>query len=337
MNRMSDFRPQIRKAEKKRARLRLAIDGQPGGGKTYTALLLAKLLIGEPLKLADGQHSKIVVIDTERTSSELYEDEFSFSVIEQPRPYHGPADYKTSIAMAEASGAEVIIIDSVSHEWQWCLQEVDRIGAKRSGNTWSAWGAVRPPHDDFVDAMMGSSAHIIATLRAAPETVQRTEGGRTKVETIGMKAIQDSMFGFAFTIVIHMDGDHTATVVKTRCRAIDKREFPLPGEQFMNEIKRWLDSGAPPIPIVHTLADLQKATERALLAAADAKNKEHWRDAEMNFGAWCKAHMVPEAEGLPALAEVQANVKAAIEAKKKAAEQTGGAASSTPPTDPPLS
>jgi len=331
---MSEFKPQIRKAEKKRARLRLAIDGQPGGGKTYTSLLLAKLLIGEALKLPDGQKSKIYVIDTERTSSELYQDEFDFEIIELPRPFHGPADYKACIATAEAAGAEVIIIDSVSHEWQWCLQEVDRIGAKRSGNTWSAWGAVRPPHDDFVDAMMGSPAHIIATLRAAPETVQRTEGGRTKVETIGMKQIQDSMFGFAFTIVIHMDGDHTASVVKTRCRAIDKRDFPLPGEQFMNEVKRWLDSGAPAVPIVHTLADLCRATERAMLAAADAKNKEHYQDAIANFGAWCKARGVPETEGVPALATVQANVKAAIEARKKAAEQTAGAAPSTPPTDP---
>ena len=297
-------------------------------GKTYTSLLLAKLLIGrrqaarrtEEQDLRDRHGTHVVRALSGRVRLRDHR---------VAAPFHGPADYKACIVVAETAGAEVIILDSVSHEWQWCLQEVDRLAPKRGGNTWSAWGAVRPPHDDFVDAMMGSSAHIIATLRAAPETVQRTENGRTKVETIGMKQIQDSMFGFAFTIVIHMDGDHTATVVKTRCRAIDKREFPMPGEQFMNEVKRWLDSGAPAVPIVHTLADLCRATERAMLAAADAKNKEHYQDAIQNFGAWCKAKGVPDAEGLPALAAVQANVKAAIEAKKKAAEQAAGAASST--------
>ena len=57
------------KATKSQARLRLALCGPAGSGKTYTALALAK-----------GLGARAAVICTERGSAAKYADEFSFDM-----------------------------------------------------------------------------------------------------------------------------------------------------------------------------------------------------------------------------------------------------------------
>ena len=62
------------KATKSRAKLRLALFGPSGAGKTYTAL-----------RLATGIGGRIAVIDTERGSASKYADRFEFDVLELPQ------------------------------------------------------------------------------------------------------------------------------------------------------------------------------------------------------------------------------------------------------------
>ncbi len=232
---------QIRKASKKRAKLRLNIEGQPGGGKTYSAIKLAKLIIGESFKC---DNSKVVVIDTERNSAELYADDFDFNVIELPAPNHGPKAYVEAIRAAEASGAEAIVIDSTTHEWRWCQAEADRIKPRFGNNKWSAWSEVKPPHDDFIDAMMSSKAHIIATTRAKPATAEETdERGKKRIVKLGLESIQDDAIEYAYTVVMRVDADHNGIIHKTRCSAIAGKVFPYPGEELAGILKGWLDSG----------------------------------------------------------------------------------------------
>lgn len=65
----------FKKAERKNAKLRLALAGPTGSGKTFTALVLAK-----------GIGGRIAVADTENSSAELYEDlvEFEHANIQPP-------------------------------------------------------------------------------------------------------------------------------------------------------------------------------------------------------------------------------------------------------------
>src|SRR5690606_31598618 len=95
----------FKKAERKQARLRLALAGPSGSGKTYSALQMAK-----------GLGSKIAVIDTEHGSASLYADAAEFDVMELHAPY-SPERYVEAIQAAEAAGYDVLIIDSYSHEW----------------------------------------------------------------------------------------------------------------------------------------------------------------------------------------------------------------------------
>src|SRR5215470_13267485 len=98
---------QIKKAVKYGAKMRLALYGPAGSGKSYTALSVARAMAGD---------KRILVIDTERGTASKYADIFDFDVIELPT-FH-PHDYIAAIRMAAASKEHsVLIIDSITHEW----------------------------------------------------------------------------------------------------------------------------------------------------------------------------------------------------------------------------
>ena len=171
---------QIRKAQRSASKMRLLLTGPSGAGKTYGALTLAKGMGCQ----------RVIVIDTEQGSSDLYESIMAFDVIDLAPPFT-PERYIEAIEAAENAGADCIIIDSISHEWNGkggCLELVDEIArAQFRGNTWSAYSVITPRHRAFIDRMLRSSAHIIATGRSKTETAQVDDGGRKKVAKLGMK------------------------------------------------------------------------------------------------------------------------------------------------------
>jgi len=95
------------KAERKKAKLRLALCGPSGCGKTFSALLIAKGL---------APSGKIALIDTENGSGELYSDLAEYDVATL-RPPFMPERYMALIRGAENAGYDVLIIDSLSHAW----------------------------------------------------------------------------------------------------------------------------------------------------------------------------------------------------------------------------
>ena len=302
---------QVRKASKKKARGRIAIDGPTGGGKTYTSLLVAKHMIKEPFKLPDNVTSRITVIDTERNSAENYEDEYSFNVIELPPEGWNPKHYTEALRKAELT-ADVVILDSISHEWAWCLQEVDRIQPRFKGNKWAAWSEVRPPHDNFVDAIMGSRAHVIATIRAKMATVQDKEDGRTVIREVGLEAKQDDQIKYAFSVCLRMDEDHTGVITKTRCKALDKAIFPMPGEDFARVYGDWLATGIVDNKVAGNIDDaIALAFERAMAGATQDERKVTYVDAKQQLTDWCKARGKTKEEHDAAQAEVVRRCKAA--------------------------
>jgi hypothetical protein len=81
---------------------------------------------------------KVFLIDTENGSAELYSDLGPFRVFNLQAPF-APARYIEAIKAAEDNGAECIVIDSTSHEWDsksGCL-EINELIAKTKfkGNT----------------------------------------------------------------------------------------------------------------------------------------------------------------------------------------------------------
>ena len=203
----------FKKAKRSLSKLRLAVQGPSGSGKTYGALMLAK-----------GLGGKIAVIDTERGSASLYADLKGmpeFDVLDLDAPYT-PEKYIEAIHAAEDEGYDILIVDSMTHEWDGqggCLELIDQIArAKYRGNTWSAWSELTPRHRRFVDAMLQSKCHIIATMRSKTETVQtENDKGKKVIQKLGMKAIQRDGMDYEFTVVFDLQADgHYATVSKDR-------------------------------------------------------------------------------------------------------------------------
>ena len=231
---------QFTKATRTKSKLRIALQGPSGSGKTYGALLIAK-----------GIGGKIAVIDTERESASLYTDIVDFDALSLDPPY-SPERFLEAIKAAEKSGYDILVIDSITHEWSGsggCLDINEATArAKYKGNTWSAWSDTTPRHRAFLDAIVGSPLHVIATMRSKTETAQSTDGGKTKVVKLGTKAEQREGAEFEFTTVLDLVHDgYFATVSKDRTRIFaGKDPKPITTETGVL-LREWLDSGAEPV------------------------------------------------------------------------------------------
>ena len=231
---------QFQKAQRRKAKLRLAITGPSGSGKTWGALLVGK-----------GLGGKMAVIDTERGSASLYSHLADFDVLELAPPYT-PERFIDAVKSAEKAGYDVLVIDSASHEWNGvggCLELVDQVAAaKFKGNSWSAWNDVTPRHRAFLDAMLRANMHIIATMRSKTETAQTEENGRKKVVKLGMKSEQRDGVEYEFTTVLDLTHDgHYAIASKDRTGLFQGDPKPL-SEDTSRRLLEWLDSGAEPVP-----------------------------------------------------------------------------------------
>lgn len=251
----------FQKATKKKAKLRLALMSPAGYGKTYTALAIGTVL---------GQ--RVAVIDTERGSSELYSDRFSFDVLSLDT--FSPQNYIDAIHAAEKAGYDVLVIDSLSHGWSGiggALEQVDNIAARStSKNKFAAWREVTPLHNALVDAILRSPLHIIATMRVKTEWVlEEDERGKKVPVKKGLQPIQRDGLEYEFTVVADLHENHSMTVSKTRCDALDGKVFRKPGRDVAELLLSWLNDGAEAGPGVVS-APATSPLERQLAASVDA-------------------------------------------------------------------
>lgn len=228
------------KATRKRSRLRLAICGSAGSGKTYTALTIAKEL-----------GPRVAVLDTERGSASKYADRFSFDVVELSN--YDPRRYVEVIEAAAAGGYDVLIIDSLTHAWSGkggALELKDKAAERsKSRNSFAAWREVTPIHNELVDAILGSDVHIIATMRSKTEYVLEDNGRGGKVpRKIGMAPVQRDGMEYEFDLVADMDQAHTMVVTKSRIPEVADAVIKEPGAKFAKVLAKWVGIGEEPPP-----------------------------------------------------------------------------------------
>lgn len=236
----------FQRAKRSQAKLRLAIAGPSGSGKTYGALLISK-----------GLGGRVAVIDTEQNSSTLYDTLAEFDVLNLQPPYR-PERFIEAIKSAEAAGYDVVIIDSISHEWNGaggCLELNDEIAkTKYRGNTWSAWNETTPRHRAFVDTILASKCHIIATMRSKTETAQVEENGRKAVKKLGMKSEQREGAEYEFTTVLDLVHDgHYATASKDRSGMFGGDPQRIT-EETGRKLATWLAGAHPQVNLASTTA-----------------------------------------------------------------------------------
>jgi hypothetical protein len=239
------------KATKQQARLRLAISGPPGSGKTYTALTLGKYL-----------GTRMACIDTERGSASKYAGEVA-DFDQQQLEHFSVQNYLAAIGEAAAESYPVLLIDSLSHAWAGkggVLEEVDKRGGK-----FDAWRHASPLQQQLVDTILSYPGHVICTMRTkiAYDVTSTERNGRreTKVEKLGLAPVQRDDLSYEFDVVFEMNDQNTATVSKSRCAALAGKVIAKPGEDVARALLAWLTDGAPAeiSPADKLLEDIQRA------------------------------------------------------------------------------
>ena len=229
---------QFEKASKKKARLRCAIFGPSGAGKTFTAL-----------RMATGIGGRIALIDTEHRTASKYADRFEFDTCDLEQ--NDIVNYVEAIG--QAAEYDVLIIDSMSHGWRALLEEVDRLAStKYRGNTWSAWSEGTPKQRGMVEALLSFPGHIIATMRSKTEwTTEQTDNGKSRPVRVGLAPDQGKGIEYEFDLLIEMTTEHVATIIKDRSGKFQDQIITKPDEKFGKDLAAWLDDGAEPSPVTN--------------------------------------------------------------------------------------
>jgi hypothetical protein len=229
----------FKKATRKQSKLKLALTGPSGSGKTMSALRLATGIV--------GPNGKIAVIDTENGSASLYANSFNFDVCEVHPPYTVEA-YQKAVDAAETAAYDVIIIDSISHQWAGegglleLKEQMDARGNGGSKNGFANWGAITKKHEAFKSTLLHSPAHIITTMRSKQEYVLQDLNGKQVPKKVGLAPIQRDGLEYEMTVVFDIAMNHEAEASKDRTNLFNGKFFQVT-EEIGRQLKEWLDSG----------------------------------------------------------------------------------------------
>ena len=225
---------QLQQAQRHQVKLRLGLSGASGFGKSYSALLLAYGITND--------WSKIAIIDTENNSASLYSHLGNYNVLTLNAPY-SPERYIEAISTCERASMEVIIIDSITHEWSGnggCLQIHEDLGG-----TFQMWSKVTPRHQAFIDAILGSKSHIITTVRRKMDySLDITSNGKTKVIKHGTKEVTREGFEYELTVNFEFINDkHLVSASKDRTGLfMGKPEFVI-NSSTGKRLLEWCNQG----------------------------------------------------------------------------------------------
>lgn len=224
----------LHKAQRHQVKLRLGLSGASGFGKTYSALLLAYGITND--------WSKIAIIDTENGSASLYSHLGDYNVLTLDEPYT-PERYIQAIETCELSEIDVVIIDSITHEWNGkggCLEIHESLGGK-----FQDWAKVSPRHQAFIDKILNSRCHIITTVRRKIDYSMDTDmSGKSKVIKHGTKEVTREGYEYELTANFELINDkHLVKASKDRTGLfMDFPEFIISSETGKKLIE-WCNSG----------------------------------------------------------------------------------------------
>lgn len=229
----------LRKATRQKARIRLGLSSVSGGGKTYSALLIAYGLTGD--------WAKVAMIDTENGSGDLYSHLGEYNIMTLEPPFT-PERYSEAIKACEGAGVEVIIIDSITHEWDGkggCLEILDDLTKKDpKHNSYTQWANVTPRHQGFIDSIIQSKCHIITTVRRKQDYEMTKNGdGKVVITKAGLKEITREGFEYELTANIELDQLHNATASKDRTGLFMGKPSFIPSVETGKMIAEWCESG----------------------------------------------------------------------------------------------
>lgn len=250
----------FRKVERQKVKASIMIEGLQGSGKSGLALALARVLASD--------WDKIYAIDTENQSLDLFDgiklntgiEITNFNKVDlTPDDGFAPSNYMVLREDAIDAGAEVVIMDSISHMWNRKGGLLDKVTeAQAAGlDSYRSWGTDenRREKELIFDLVRSHKAHIISTVRSKEKFGMEYDEtrGRNKVVSLGEQQIQQEGLKYEPDLVLRMvSAGHTdgtapkAEVLKSRyaiLRVGEEYEFTA---ELLHSIKQYLEEGVDP-------------------------------------------------------------------------------------------
>ena len=263
----------FKKAKREQVWLKVLLSGASGSGKSYSALKLAT-------GIAKLCKSDIAYIGTEGSRNKYYADEFNYDLLELEEPFECEK-YMDAIDAAVDGGYKVLIIDSMTHEWKW----LNEVHDKMPGNSFTNWGKLKPRHHKFMDKVLNSPIHVIATARGKDDWVLEDKNGKQVPKKVGMGQQQDKDISYEYTVSLMIAQDtHVASADKDNTHLFDGR-FEVLTEKDGERLYEWANKGDAPAPRTETpsytvadegdtLKEVQKEIISLCAALGGTKNAE---------------------------------------------------------------
>lgn len=173
-------------AKRERVPLLIGLMGPSGGGKTYSALRIARGI----QKVVGGE---IYGVDTEARRMLSYADEFRFKHVDFKPPF-GSLDYLEAVRWCVAQGAKTIIVDSMTHEHigQGGYLETAEATVKRIARTDTpsfeqikklgmlGWADAGPKRQRMVEGIKQLGANMIFCFRAKEKVKPAPQGAANR-------------------------------------------------------------------------------------------------------------------------------------------------------------
>ncbi|TCP32157.1 AAA domain-containing protein [Scopulibacillus darangshiensis] len=241
---------QVQRARREKMKAVVGFIGCSGSGKTAGALLTAYGMMKEAHPHIDDDEiwAKIGVVDTEHGRAKLYADlKFDDTLIGQFLhvdfdPPYSTARYNEAVIALKGAGCEVIIVDSLSHNWQGEGGIVETHG-QMAGNSFQNWGKLAPETTQLIKTLTRNDVHILTTLRTKQEyVVESNSDGKMAPRKVGTRPVQKDEMEYEFMLNFNIGIDHVAETSKDNTRMFEGEQIKITPE-VGHKLYQWLEKG----------------------------------------------------------------------------------------------
>ena len=269
----------ISKAKKEQICVKALISGPSGSGKSYSALRVASG-IAERV----GKGTKVGYIGTEGMRDKLYANEFDYDLISLDE--YSPDYYIAALDTFLDAGYKVIIMDSLTHLWNWIQDQVQL--TTKGDNTFQAWGKYKKENKKVIEKILLAPAHIIVTARGKDEYVlEANSRGKMAPRKVGVGAQQDKDIEYEYMVTWMIDQDtHVAEAVKDNTHIFEGK-LKILDEKSGAALYDWANDGDPvksPAQRAEEVKKIQDEITEKATQLGGSKNKAMMEWYKNKFG-----------------------------------------------------
>ena len=184
---------EIKPAVRENVNLRICLAGESGSGKTHSSLMLAA-------GICNG--AKPLIIDTESRKSLMDAGRFEFDHLDFEPPFT-PERFVEAVRTGERAGYPVIILDSISDEWEGPGGMLDMRDAIKTPGP-GGWNEPKRRHKEMLQAFKQCRSTLILCGRADEklDLSRKDERGKVVVTQLGWTLVQERRFRHSMVILL---------------------------------------------------------------------------------------------------------------------------------------